>query len=208
ALLIDFRSGQREPVPLPAERMSLVVLDSQTRHELRSTTQRDRVAEARSALVLVRRLVPGLPALGHLSPAAFLTIAHRLPEVERRRVRHVVTEVARVLQCRDALAAGDLTAAGHLLNLSHASSRNDYETSTPRLDLLQEQAASCPEVYGARLCGGGFGGCVVALVAAGCERAVVDRVSTGFERAFGVRPGVHRLRPVGGLVERAAGDCS
>jgi galactokinase len=87
--------------------------------------------------------------------------------VLRRRARHVTTENQRVDALIAALAADDLHHAGELMASSHASLRDDYEVSTPELDALVSHLRGTPGVYGARLTGAGFGGCVVALCAAG-----------------------------------------
>jgi galactokinase len=85
----------------------------------------------------------------------------------RRRARHVVSENGRVLAFADALGTGDLRAAGALMAESHRSLGHDFEVSTPALDALVEHLSAQPGVYGARLTGAGFGGCVVALADAG-----------------------------------------
>jgi galactokinase len=86
------------------------------------------------------------------------------------RARHVVSENARVLESADALRRGDLDKLGLLMSASHASLRDDFEVSTPALDALVEQLRSRPGVFGARLTGGGFGGCAVALAEPGALR--------------------------------------
>jgi galactokinase len=202
ALLIDFRAGTRELVALPPV-MSLLVFDSRTRHQLTSGGYRDRVAESQSALSLLRQNDSGLDSLGALTPDQLARVASRLPEVEGKRVRHVVGEIARVTRCVTALRAGDLPAAGRLLNESHASCRDDYEVSTEHLDLLQEAAVAGPEVYGARLTGAGFGGSVLALARAGSEQAAIARVTQRYRDRFGFAPDVHRLAPSGVLHELA-----
>jgi galactokinase len=85
----------------------------------------------------------------------------------RRRARHVVTENARVRRFAAALAGGDLAEAGRVMVEGHASLRDDYEVSTPAIDAAVEELCAVPGVHGARLTGGGFGGCVVALCAPG-----------------------------------------
>ena len=104
----------------------------------------------------------------------------RLPAPLAGRARHVVTENQRVLDAAEALRAGDAVTMGRLMNASHVSMRDDYETSTPEIDALVAIAQAEPDVFGARLTGGGFGGAIVALVRAGRGGAVSGRVAGAY----------------------------
>lgn len=114
----------------------------------------DRVAECRAAEAV----------LGPLRSTTIDAIgAAELDEVVRRRARHVVTENQRVVDFAAALAAGDYPAAGALMVAGHRSLAHDFETSTPTMDRAVDELVASPGVYGARMTGGGFGGCVVAI---------------------------------------------
>jgi galactokinase len=102
-----------------------------------------------------------------------------------RRARHIITENARVLEARRALKAGDLHALGELFNASHASLRDDYEVSVPAVDTLVALAQRQPQVFGARMTGGGFGGSIIAAAAAGSAATVAARVSAAYADACG-----------------------
>jgi galactokinase len=102
-----------------------------------------------------------------LAGSAYAERRAELARGDARRVRHVETENARVRSFADAIERGDAPAAGALMLESHASLRDDYEVSTPTLDALVARLAATPGVYGARLTGAGFGGCVVALTERG-----------------------------------------
>jgi galactokinase len=121
-----------------------------------------------------------------------------LDELSFRRCRHVVTENARVLATVGALVAGDFEALGPLFAESHASLRDDYEVSSPELDLLVEIAARTPEVVATRMTGGGFGGCTVNLV----RPDAVDRLGEAVMREYpdrtGLTPTVFALEAVAG----------
>ncbi len=108
-----------------------------------------------------------------------------LPDPLGRRARHVVTEDARVLDAVRALQAGDIEALGALFYASHASMRDDYEVSVPEIDLIVDLARAMPEVYGARLTGGGFGGSVVMLARPGTAADVAQRVSAAYAAKTG-----------------------
>jgi galactokinase len=116
--------------------------------------------------------------------------AQRLPEPLGRRVRHVVTENARVLETVAAFRAGDAARAGRLLQASHRSLRDDYEVSTPELDLLVSLAGEDPAVHGARLTGGGFGGSVVMLATAPEAAIAGRRIAAAYARRSGRTPAV------------------
>ena len=109
----------------------------------------------------------------------------RLPAILAKRARHVVTENRRVLETVAALRAGDLRRAGELFVQSHVSMRDDFEVSVPEIDALVDAAVRVKGVYGARLTGGGFGGAIVALVAAARATAAADEVAAAYAKATG-----------------------
>ena len=155
ALLMDF-SGRAGPstsmVAVPAE-ASIVVIDSGQRRTVRTSGYAARVAECEAAASIIGPL-----GLAHEDD---LVVVH--DPVLRRRARHVITECRRVRQYVEAFAAGDLVAAGALMTESHRSLADEFAVSTPALDRLVDRVVSRPGVFGARLTGAGFGGCVVAL---------------------------------------------
>lgn len=159
ALFLDTRSLEFERVPLPPS-VELVVIDSGQRHEHAGGEYRTRRAECDEAARLL-----GVAALRDVDERALAS--RTLPAPLDRRVRHVVTENARVLAMRTALATDDAITAGELMNTSHRSMRDDFEVSTREIDRLVECATAQPGVFGARLTGGGFGGCIVVLAQRG-----------------------------------------
>jgi galactokinase len=152
ALLMDFSDLSTRPIPIPPG-AEVVVVHSGERRSLDRTPYTARRAECEAAAY---RLGP----LGKLSPDAMLGLPDALL---RRRARHVVTECDRVRWCAAALEAGDLVDAGRLMAASHVSLAEDFDASTSALDALVEHLQGIPGVYGARMTGAGFGGCVVAL---------------------------------------------
>ncbi len=160
ALLIDCATLEVEPVPLP-EDLAVVVVDSGQPRRLAASGYAERRAQAEAAQ----------RALGPLRAASVADAEALEDGVLARRARHVITECARVLDFVAALRAGDLARAGALLTASHVSLRDDAEVSTPELDALVDQLTATPGVLGARLMGGGFGGCVVALAEPGAAVA-------------------------------------
>ncbi len=156
ALRIDCHTLEITPVPLP-DGVDVVVVDSGQQRELAGSAYAERRAQCEAA----ERLV------GPLRSASLDDVERIDDPVVRRRARHVVTECARVDAFIVALGAGDLARAGQLMVESHASLRDDFEVSTPVLDDLVAGLNQREDVYGARLTGAGFGGCVVVLAVPG-----------------------------------------
>jgi len=179
ALLIDCRSLAVRPVPFPSA-LRVVVLDSAVQRELSDSAYNQRRAQCEQAAEIL-----GVAALRDADQALLERHRERLDPVVYRRARHVVTENARVLEAAAALEAGATAELGPLFAAAHRSMAEDYEASTPELDLLVELAAATRGVAAARLTGAGFGGCTVNLVeAARAEQAGAEileryRAATG-----------------------------
>jgi galactokinase len=154
ALLLDTRSLRWDHVALP-DAAGLVVVDSGIRHRHAAGDYRARRIECQRAAELL-----GVAELRDVENGDRLA---RLPAPLDRRARHVVSENARVPAVAAALRRGDLGRAGALFDESHASMRDDFEISVAEVDALVDLARRQPGVHGARLTGGGFGGCIVAL---------------------------------------------
>ena len=167
ASLIDCRSLQTHPYPLP-ENSVVAIMDTKTRRQLVDSAYSDRGAACVRAASAI-----GVESLRD----ARLDDLDRLPTklgTERLRAHHVITENLRTLDAAQAMSDGDAVTLGTLMNSSHDSLRDDYEVSGPALDQIVEIARNSPGCFGARMTGGGFAGCAVALVQA--EQAVEFRV--------------------------------
>jgi galactokinase len=184
ALLLDCRSLEYCPLPLPAG-LELVICDSGVRHELTGGEYNVRRAQCEAGLRVLARHRPELRALRDASLEDLERNRSELGEVVYRRCRHVVMENARVLQAAEALQRGDLRQFGRFMGESHLSLRSDYEVSCPELDLLVELAGKQKGVYGARMTGGGFGGCTINLVEAGEVARFRKAISHGYQQATG-----------------------
>ena len=191
ALLLDCRSLEVRPVPLGLEREGLVLTVVDTRvHHAHATgeyAQRRAVCEQAAAAL-------GVPAL---RDARLPDVEQRLTDDQLRCARHVVTEDARVLATVEALEAGDVSALGALFAASHASMRDDFRISCPELDVAVESALHGGAV-GARMTGGGFGGCVTALVPQDAQDAVAGAVTAAFATAGFAAPDVFPVQASGG----------
>jgi len=189
ALLLDCRSLGHRAVRLPPG-LSLVVVDSGVRHRLADGEYNRRRRECEQGVAALARDRPGPASLRDVSPGELAAARDRLDPVAWRRCCHVVDENRRVLECVVALEALDLDRVADLMARSHASLRDDFEVSCPELDLLVAAATDLPGVHGARMTGGGFGGCTVNLV----EHAAVDgfrhRIASAFRRETGGTPAI------------------
>jgi galactokinase len=172
ALFLDTRSMRYEQVPFPGD-AELVIIDSGITHDHTTGDYRVRRGECEEA---ARRL--GIPKLRDLRDHDW----ESLPDLLRRRVRHVVTENQRVLDGVAAMRAGDVAKLGQLFLASHASMRDDYAVSVPEMDRLVDIAANDPDIFGARMTGGGFGGAMVALAKKGRALASGRRIVNAYAK--------------------------
>lgn len=185
ALLIDCRTLETQNVPLPAETV-VVILDTGTRRGLVGSEYNTRRQQCEAAAAFF-----GVPKLRDLTWAEFEPRAQDLAELPRRRARHILTENQRVLQARDAALSGDAQAFGKLMNASHISMRDDFEISSPALNAMVRHAQAHPASYGARMTGGGFAGCAVALVNAHHAAPFAEVVAAGYQSETGHTPQVY-----------------
>jgi galactokinase len=204
ALLIDCRSLDTRPIPLYADRAAVLVFDSGVRHRHASGEYNLRRAQCEEAATRLAGLLPGVRALRDVAPDDLARHASALPEPLPRRARHVVTEIERTARAASALSKGDLAGFGRLMFESHRSLRDDFEVSVPELDALVQAAASAPGVLGARMTGGGFGGCTVTLVESGQVDTAGAAIAKAFATRFGRVPSWFVTRAAGGAGEITA----
>ena len=200
ALLLDCRSLEYRLLPLPAG-AALVICDSGVRHALSGGEYNARRAECETGVRVLARHRPQVRALRDATLADLEQHRRELGDVVYRRCRHVVTENSRVLQAAEALERSDLREFGRLMGESHRSLRYDYEVSCYELDLLVELSAGRNGVYGARMTGGGFGGCTINLVEAGEVEKFRRGISAGYEQATGKAPKIYVSEAASGAAE-------
>lgn len=194
ALLLDCRSLAWERVPLPLTDHVLMVVDSGVRHELASSAYAQRQQECAAAVAFFQQRDPNVRALRDVTPEQVDAVQAQMPPLAARRARHVTREIRRTCAAAEALRRSDLGQFGRLMQASHVSLRDDYEVSSPELDQLVEIAMHVEGVLGARMTGGGFGGCVVALVQESRAAALEDAVHQHYD-VEARRAGVLRVSP-------------
>lgn len=192
AMLIDCRSLEMRPVPLPRD-VAVVVLDTTTRRQLVGSEYNDRREQCATAATAC-----GASSLRDVNQTQMDAGREGMGDVVFRRARHVLSENDRTLHAAEAMRTGDVALLGRLMNESHRSLRDDYEVSTRVLDAMVESARSAPGCYGARLTGAGFGGCVVALVDRHRLHGFVPHAVALFTAATHLVPAVYPCEAVGG----------
>ena len=190
ALLLDCRSLDSRVLPLPPE-MKLIICNTMVRHELGASEYNARRSECEEAVRRLGEVLPGIRALRDVTLSQLQQHRQRLSDVLFKRSRHVITENDRVCKTADALGQGYAPSLGPLLAESHRSLREDYQVSCGELDIMVEIASRQPGVYGARMTGGGFGGCTINLVRAADALEFQRRVSAEYAAATGRKPDIY-----------------
>ncbi len=209
ALLLDCRSLECTPVPLPEE-VAFVVMDTAVSRRLAASAYNERRAACAEAVRRLRVLDPAITALRDVTPdllAAGHTLLRSPGDTLLRRARHVVEEMARPAALAAALVGRDFAEAGRLLDASHASLRDLFEGSCPELDLITGLARDHPTCHGARLTGAGFGGSAIALVEAGAAADFAAATQARYRQQSGKDGVCFTCRPAAGtgLVPQEAG---
>ncbi|MBV9124090.1 MAG: galactokinase [Planctomycetes bacterium] len=192
AVLIDCRDLARQPVPLPAGTV-VIVMDTGTRRGLVDSAYNERRQQCESAARFF-----GFKVLRDVTAAQFEEQAGRLDEMTRRRARHVIRENERTLQAAEAMRQGDARRLGQLMNASHASLRDDFEVSNGQLNEIVSLAVAQPGCLGARMTGAGFGGCAVALVEEAAALPFIQAVAGPYQQATGLEPRLYVCHPTNG----------
>jgi len=200
ALLLDCRSLEFRLLPLP-DNVRLIICNTMVKHALASSAYNERRAQCEAGVKHLAKFVPNVAALRDVTIEQLEAHVGGLEDVVYRRCRHVITENARVLSAGDALEQGNLERFGELMAESHRSLRDDYEVSSDELDLMVEIAEKVEGVYGARMTGGGFGGCTVNLVADTHVEEFKDRVSQEYESAASLKPEIYICTAANGAEE-------
>ncbi len=173
AMLLDCRSLSYELLPLPEE-VRVVICNSMVKHAVATGEYGDRSTQVEAGQAVLRRERPGVELLRDATIEDLEACRDQMSEQSFKRCRHIITENARVLKAREALLNGNVKRFGELIVEAHASVRDDFEASCEEVDVLVGIALAQPECFGARITGGGFGGCSVNIIRADeAERFVV-----------------------------------
>lgn len=200
ALLLDCRSLEFRHLPI-ADTALLVVCNTMVKHELAASEYNERRRECEAGVSYLASRLEKVKALRDVTIDQLMHHRAEMPEPVFRRCRHVVTENTRVLEAAVSLEQGDLDHFGELMYESHRSLRDDYEVSCAELDLMVDLARRLSGVFGARMTGGGFGGCTVNLVGLEQVYAFKERITADYENATGLRPEIYICNAADGAEE-------
>jgi galactokinase len=189
ALQIDCRSLDHEVVELPSG-IEIVAVNSMVKHSLAQSAYKERTEECAAAVAEFRRLDPSVNSLRDVNTSLLETAKDQMPKLIWRRARHVVTENQRVQLFVQASKREDLERMGQLMLESHLSLQHDYEVSAEELDFLVDAAVGIEGVLGARMTGGGFGGCTVNLLRRGASERFRRSIVSAYQGRFGKVPQV------------------
>ena len=214
ALLLHTRDLMYEFLPVNTGELAhcqVVVANSGVKHQIRDGDggypERRRQLEAGQAVLRAR--FPEARDLGDATLSQLEAVKDDMEHKSFLRCRHVISENGRVREAAAAMSAGDAERLGKIMTAAHASERDDFECSVPQIDFLVEAATSLPGCHGARLTGGGFGGCTVNLVDASQADAFAEALKTKYRERYGADPGfaaaeTYICDAVDGAVARAA----
>jgi galactokinase len=202
-MLLDCRSLEFELLPLPPE-VRVVVCNSMVQHQHAGGEYGDRRDEVEAGQAVLRLQRPGIELLRDATLADLEACREKMSAASFARCRHIISENARVLEAREALLHGDVKRFGELMVAAHASMRDDFAASCPEVDALVEIAMRQRDCFGARITGGGFGGCTVNLVRADKAEAFVEAVRREYKAASGIEADCFVSAPTDGALAMAA----
>ncbi|NND07152.1 MAG: galactokinase [Saprospiraceae bacterium] len=198
AMLLDCRSLDFEYVPLDLGNVQLILLNTKIQHELASSAYNDRRASCEQGVKILQRSFPQISSLRDVNKEMLAQSHQALGEEIYQRCRHVIDENSRVIAAKEALQNGDLEKLGSLMFASHRSLSEDYEVSCPELDFLVNEASKHNKVLGARMMGGGFGGCTINLIHNSVASAFVETVERAYRDRFGIDLEMHEVKTADG----------
>ena len=195
-LLLDCRSRKTELVPMRDSSVEVLIANTNVKHELGSGEYAKRRAQCEAAAKIL-----GVPSLRDATAESLDRAKSNMDDVVFRRARHVIGEIERTVQAAARIRSSDWPKVGELMYASHRSLRDDYEVSCKELDALVEIAESIGlpgGVFGCRMTGGGFGGCVVALVRSDSVAAITNTLATRYKEKTGLDATIFGSRPAAG----------
>jgi len=198
AIMLDCRSLEYRTIDLPDD-VEIVAVNSMVRHELGDSAYRTRVEECATAVECIRQLHPEVSSLRDATETMVEECA--MPRVAMRRARHIVSENRRVELFVGAASKGNLERMGELFCESHRSMAHDYEITCEEVDFLVDAAVGIPGCYGARMTGGGFGGCTVNLVRPDAVEEFAESIAARYRERYGFTPSIIRCVPSEGAGE-------
>ena len=190
---LDCRSLEFERIPFDPQAAGyrLVLIDTMVKHSLASSEYNVRRQQCEAGVAVVRQKHPSVISLRDISPEMLDESKSLMEPIVFQRCQYVIEENIRLLRACDALRHNDLPTFGQMMTGSHEGLRHKFEVSCVELDFLADLATKTPGILGARMMGGGFGGCTINLVSAAAHDAFIDDATRNFEKQFGLKPKVY-----------------
>jgi len=211
ALLLNTRDLTYEFLPMDRSALAsccIVVANSMVKHSIADGDYGLRRHEVEAGQAVLRNTYPNLRDLGDATLNQLESCRVLMTKESYRRCRHIITENGRVLEAKAAMMCGDPVQLGKVMTLAHASERDDFECSIDEIDFLVETALESPGCYGARLTGGGFGGCTVNLVEAANAEYFCHDLQRAYRDRFNLDVETYICAAVDGAVVRLASEQS
>jgi galactokinase len=190
-MLLDCRDNSKQHIPLDPNELRVVIVNSMVKHELTGGEYAERRQQCEQGVAFFQKADPAVTALRDVTMKQVEAAKGQLDDVIFRRCRHVVGENARATNYATLLSSEQYERAGQLMVQSHDSLRDDYNVSTPELDYLVTESMTIKGVYGARMTGGGFGGCIVALTQPRAVAPLSDHLNEVYAKQIGERPAIY-----------------
>ncbi len=197
ALQIDCRSLTHELVALPDD-VSIIAVNSMVKHELGTSAYRERVAECAEAVEALQAIDSNVKSLRDVSLSFFERVQDSVPLVPRKRARHIISDTQRVVDLAAAALKHDLREMGRLFVASHRSMQYDYEITCEEIDFLVDTTIKLDGVYGARMTGGGFGGCTVNLLRPNAVADFKEKLTAAYQERYKLTPVFYECLPAEG----------
>jgi galactokinase len=198
ALLLDCRSLEFRLAPIP-QSVFLVISNTMVKHSHAGGEYNTRRTEVEQATEILRSHRPEVRFLRDATVDDLKKWGGEMPPNVLKRARHIITESERTVAAADALEAGDMQALGRLMYEAHASYRDDFEASCVEADIMVDLASKQPGCIGARLTGGGFGGCTVNLVEQDYASRFIETLREGYRQATGIHADIYRCHASAGV---------
>jgi galactokinase len=190
AMLLDCRDNSKRFIPLDGNELRVVIVNSMVKHELSGGEYAERRHQCEEGVAYFKAIDPSVTALRDVTMQQVLAAKDKLSDVVFRRCRHVVGENHRTVEFATFLSKKQYEQAGELMVQSHTSLRDDYNVSTDELNYLVEESMKVKGVYGARMTGGGFGGCIVALTQPRAVEPLTKHLNEVYPKKVGQQPGI------------------
>jgi len=197
ALLLDCRDLSFKLAPIPAD-IAIVIANTMVKHSIAGGDYPTRRRESEAACAIINGHRGGVPFLRDATLEDLEKWGHEMEPKSYLRAKHVITEDLRTVAAEKALEEGNLAEVGRLMAEAHASYSKDFEGSCPEADAMVEMAQDLPGLIGARLTGGGFGGCTVNLVQRDHAKAFAEKLGARYFAKFGIQPQIHVCHASGG----------